>query len=235
MPPPHAHQTLEEATIMELLIGDKVWSSWSMRPWLVLKHTSAPFTETMIRLRRETSEEVRDAAIAAGSPTGLVPALKDGDVTIWDSLAISEYLAERFPAANLWPADPAARALGRAAAAEMHAGFPSLRGECPMDLSLREPMDIAPATEENVRRIVELWRGLLGRFGGPFLLGTDWSIADAFYTPVATRFRSYVIPLTDHGDDGTAGAYAARLLQTPEYLAWEHDALTDKRVVSGTP
>jgi glutathione S-transferase len=218
---------------MELLIGDKVWSSWSMRPWLVLKRTGAPFTETLIRLRRETSEEVRDAAIAAGSPTGMVPALKDGDVTVWDSLAISEYLADRFPAAGLWPADPAVRALGRAAAAEMHSGFASLRGECPMNLTLREPTEISPATEENVRRIVELWRGLLGRFGGPFLLGAGWSIADAFYTPVATRFRSYVIPLTDHGDDGTAGAYGARLLDTPEYLAWEHDALTDERVVSG--
>jgi glutathione S-transferase len=220
---------------MELLIGDKVWSSWSMRPWLVLKHTGTPFTETLIRLRRETSEEVRDAAIAAGSPTGMVPVLKDGPVTIWDSLAISEHLAERFPAAGLWPADPAARALGRAAAAEMHAGFASLRGECPMDLSLHTPTEVSPATQENVRRIVELWRSLLARFGGPFLLGEAWSIADAFYTPVATRFRSYVIPLTDHGDDGTAGAYAQRLLETPEYLAWEHDALTDERVVNRVP
>ena len=215
---------------MELLIGDKVWSSWSMRPWLVLRHTGVPFIETLIRLRRETSEEVRDAAIAAGSPTGLVPALKDGEVTVWDSLAISEYLAERFPAAGLWPADPAARALGRAAAAEMHSGFASLRGECPMDLARREPAALSPATQENVRRIVELWRDLLGRFGGPFLLGEAWSIADAFFTPVATRFRSYVVPLTDHGDDGAAGAYAARLLQTTEYLEWEHGALTDERV-----
>lgn len=219
---------------MELLIGDKVWSSWSMRPWLVLKHTGAPFTETLIRLRRETSEEVRDAAMAAGSPTGMVPALKDGEVTVWDSLAISEYLAERFAAAVLWPADPAARALGRAAAAEMHSGFASLRGECPMDLVRREPAALSPATQENVRRIVELWRDLLTRFGGPFLLGEAWSIADAFFTPVATRFRSYVVPLADHGDDGTAGAYAARLLQTPEYLDWEHGALTDERVLASS-
>jgi glutathione S-transferase len=218
---------------MELLIGDKVWSSWSMRPWLVLKRTGAPFTETLIRLRRETSEAVRDAAIAAGSPTGMVPALKDGEVTVWDSLAISEYLAERFPAAGLWPADPAARALGRAAAAEMHSGFASLRGECPMDLSRREPAELSPATQENVRRIVQLWRDLLAQSGGPFLLG-EWSIADAFYTPVATRFRSYVVPLTDHGDDGTAGAYATRLMETPEYRVWEHGALTDERVLAGT-
>lgn len=217
---------------MELLIGDKVWSSWSMRPWLALKHTGAPFTETLIRLRRESSDEVRDAAIAAGSPSGMVPALKDGAVTVWDSLAISEYLAERFPAAGLWPADPAARAVGRSAAAEMHSGFASLRGECPMDLSRREPATLTPATEENVRRIIALWRELLKRFGGPFLLGADWSIADAFYTPVASRFRGYHIHLTDQGDDGSAGAYAARLLETPEYLAWEHGALTDERVLA---
>lgn len=217
---------------MELLIGDKVWSTWSMRPWLVLKHTGAPFTETLIRLRREDSEEVRLAAQAAGSPTGLVPALKDGALTVWDSLAICEYLAERFPAARLWPADPAARALGRAAAAEMHSGFSSLRGECPMDLTRREAATLTPATEENVRRLVSLWRDLLRRFGGPFLLGAEWSIADAFYTPVATRLRSYHIHPTDHGDDGSAGAYAARLLETPEYLEWERGALSDERVTA---
>ncbi len=126
-----------------------------------------------------------------------------------------------------------ARALGRAAAAEMHSGFASLRGECPMDLTLREVRTLTPATSENVRRIVELWRDLLRRFGGPFLLGADWSIADAFFTPVATRFRTYAVSLTDHGDDGAAGAYATRLLETSEYLAWEHGALTDPRVLGG--
>jgi glutathione S-transferase len=219
---------------MELLIGDKVWSTWSMRPWLALRHTGAPFTETLIRLRRENSDEVRRAAMAAGSPSGLVPVLKDGALTVWDSLAISEYLAERFPAAGLWPADPAARALGRAAAAEMHSGFTSLRGECPMDLARREPAELSPATEDDVRRIVALWRDLLARFGGPFLLGEAWSIADAFFTPVATRFRSYVVPLTEHGDDGTANAYAARLMRTPEYLEWERGALADERVAAAS-
>jgi glutathione S-transferase len=217
---------------MELLIGDKVWSSWSMRPWLALKHTGAPFTETLIRLRRENSAEVREAARAGGSPTGMVPVLKDGGLAIWDSLAISEYLAERFPDAGLWPADPACRALGRAAAAEMHSGFPSVRGELPMDLAHRETATLTPATAENVERIVELWRDLLRRFGGPFLLGQQWSIADAFYTPVATRFRTYDVRLTDYGDDGAAGAYAARLLESPEYLEWERGALADDRVVN---
>jgi glutathione S-transferase len=217
---------------MELLIGDKVWSSWSMRPWLALKRTGAPFTETLIRLRRETSEDTREAAMAAGSPNGQVPVLKDQGLVIWDSLAICEHLAERFPDARLWPLDPQARAIGRAAASEMHAGFASLRGECPMELSVRETATLTPATQDNVRRIVVLWRDLLKRFGGPFLLGAEFSIVDAFYTPVATRFRTYGVHLSDYGDDGSAGAVAQRLLETPDYLEWELAALADERVVA---
>jgi len=208
---------------MELLIGDKVWSSWSMRPWLALKRTGAPFTEVPIRLHALTTH---DEAVAAGSPSGLVPVLKDGEATVWDSLAICEYLAEKFPAARLWPADPLARAMGRSAAAEMHSGFASLRGECPMDIAARAQADVAEATAVNIRRIVELWSGLLGRFGGPFLVGS-WSIADAFFTPVATRFRTYGLKLSDFGDTGAAGAYAARLLQTQEFLEWEKAALAE--------
>jgi glutathione S-transferase len=209
-------------TIMELLIGDKVWSSWSMRPWLVLKRAGADFTETPIALRTEAT----DAKIrAAGSPSGLVPLLKDGDLVIWDSLAISEYVAEAFPAAGLWPTDRTAKALGRAASAEMHSGFHSLRGELSMDLAKRVVSTLVPATEADVRRVVELWLSLLRQFGGPFLLGATWTIADAFFTPVATRFRTYGVRLSDYGDDGPAGAYGARLLEQPEYLEWEKDAL----------
>jgi glutathione S-transferase len=205
---------------MEIVIGDKAWSSWSMRPWLVLKRTGEPFIETLVRLRREETE----AAIrAAGSPNGKVPVLKDGDLVIWDSLAICEYLADRFPAAALWPSDVVKRGVGRAAVAEMHAGFGSLRGECPMDLGLRHVATLSEMTHADIRRMVELWSGLLHRFGGPFLLG-EWSIADAFFTPVATRFRSYGVRLTDFGDQGDAGAYAERLLETPEYLEWEKGA-----------
>ena len=210
---------------MELLIGDKLWSTWSMRPWLALKHTGAPFDETLIRLR---TEQTNVDARAAGSPSGKVPVLKDGDLTIWDSLAICEHLAETFPTARLWPADPVARALGRSAAAEMHSGFASLRGECPMDLSYREEVAVSEATHIDLRRLVELWSGLLQRCGGPFLVGA-WSIADAFYTPVATRLRSYGLRLTDYGDTGPCGAYAERLLETPEFLDWEKAALADVR------
>ncbi|MBV9994826.1 MAG: glutathione S-transferase family protein [Caulobacteraceae bacterium] len=210
---------------MEILIGDKLWSSWSMRPWLVLKRAGADFKETLIRLR---TERTTANAIAAGSPNGRVPVLKDGDLTVWDSLAICEHLAERFRAAQLWPPDPAARAMARAAAAEMHASFASLRGECPMDLALDREAELSEATHADIRRIVELWSGLLARFGGPFLVG-GWSIADAFYTPVATRFRSYGVKLSDYGDQGAAAAYAERLLRTPEFLEWEQEALADPR------
>ncbi|MGH7015893.1 MAG: glutathione S-transferase, partial [Caulobacteraceae bacterium] len=199
----------------------KALSSWSMRPWLALKKTGAPFTETLVHLHRE---ETHHALKAAGSPSGLAPALKDGELIIWDSLAICEYLAEKNPQAKLWPDDPARRALGRSAAAEMHAGFRSLRGECPMDLKLRVAATLVEATAQDVRRIIELWNDLLTRFGGPFLLG-EWSIADAFFTPVATRFRSYGIRLSDYGDPGPAGALSERLLEAPEFLAWEKDAL----------
>ena len=214
---------------MELIIGDKVWSSWSMRPWLALKHARVDFTETLIRLRQVSSDHTAQAAAAAGSPSKLVPALKDGDLVVWDSLAICEYLAEQVPAARLWPADPVARALGRCAVAEMHAGFHSLRGECAMDLSQRVTIDVSEATARDIQRIVDLWTGLLSRFGGPFLLG-EWSIADAFYTPVATRLRTYGLRLSDFGDTGAAGAYSTRLLQTPELLEWEAGALADPRV-----
>ena len=207
---------------MELLIGDKVWSSWSMRPWLVAKRSGAAFEERYVKLHRS---ETHFEALKAGSPTGLVPVLKDGELVIWDSLAICEYLAERFPDAKLWPQDVAARALGRSAAAEMHGGFHSLRGELSMDLAKREKATIMPSTETDTRRIVELWSSLLKRFGGPWLLGADWSIADAFFTPVATRFRSYGVMLSDFGDTGACGGYAERLLETPEFVEWERAAL----------
>lgn len=202
---------------LELVIGTRKWSTWSLRPWLVLKRTGASFDERLIPLRQEDGRT--EAEIAPHSPSGLVPALKDGDLTIWDSLAISEYLAETYP--GLWPKDPAARALARAAACEMHSGFGSLRGECPMALEV-EPrvVDLSPATQKDVRRITRLMCELLNRFGGRYLCG-EWSIADAFYTPVATRFRTYGVKLTDYGDDGAAGAYCARLLETPEFLEWE--------------
>ncbi len=215
---------------MELVIGDKTYSSWSMRPWLALKRTGRPFTEFKIRLRQDGTP----SEIAPHSPSGQVPALKVDGLVVWDSLAVCEYLAERFPEARLWPEDPAARALGRAAAAEMHSGFTSLRGECAVDLGA-EPRQhgVSEATATNVRRIVALWSDLLERFGGPFLLGKDWSIADAFYTPVASRFRTYGIHPSDYGDTGPAGEYCERLLDQPEYLEWERGAAEERAARAG--
>jgi glutathione S-transferase len=207
---------------MDIVVGTKKWSSWSMRPWLVLKRTGAPFTETLIRLRQ--GQGTFDD-IAAHSPSQLVPALKDGELTIWDSLAICEHLNDSFPEARLWPEHPGARALARSAACEMHSGFAALRKECPMELGETLRVELSDAARTDIRRIVVLWRDLLGRFDGDFLCG-GWSIADAFFTPVATRFRTYGVDLADYGDDGAAAAYAERLLATPEYQAWEADALS---------
>jgi glutathione S-transferase len=211
---------MEAGMALELVIGTKKWSTWSMRPWLALRRAGADFTETLVELRQENN--MTEAEIRPHSPSGLVPALKDGDLIVCDSLAICEYLAERFP--GLWPKDAAARAQARSAAAQMHSGYPSLRGECPMDLSAAPKVaELSEATHKDLRRIVELWSGMLDQFGGPFLAG-DWSIADAMFTPVATRLRTYGVRLGDFGDDGKCGEYASRLLEQPEFLGWEADS-----------
>lgn len=203
---------------MEIVVGTKRWSTWSLRPWLALKRTGAAFTETLIPLREV---ETSTTEILKHSPSGLVPVLKVDGLVIWDSLAICEFLAERFPAARLWPQDAGARALARSVTAEMHSGFGDLRRDCPMDLGLVTSAELSEGVQANVRRIVRVWNECLARPGGPFLFG-DWSIADAFYTPVATRFRSYGVDLAAHGDvDGKAAAYRDLLLSTPEFLEWE--------------
>ena len=200
---------------MELVIGSKRWSSWSMRPWLALKRTGASFHERLIPLYQE--EGRTRAQILPHSPSGRVPALKSGTIVIPESLAICEYLAEAFPDAKLWPEDADLRALGRGATSEMHAGFRALRLECPMDLA--RPVggiELSEDAQADIARVRALWTDLLGRSGGPFLLG-DWSIADAFFTPVATRFRTYAV------DPGTPelAAYMDQLLTWPDFLAWE--------------
>ncbi len=207
---------------MELVIGDKVFSSWSLRPWLVLKRTGAPFQETIIPLYRNDHKP----KVLAHSPSGLVPVLKVDGVVIWDSLAICEHLADRFPEAGLWPSDPLVRAVARSATAEMHSGFAALRNECGMDLAKRVVQPPSAAVSDNLRRLVALWTDLRTRYGedGPFLFG-GWSIPDAFFTPVATRIRSYGLDLAAHGDPGEARKYVEALLGAPEFVAWERDAL----------
>lgn len=200
---------------MEIVIGSKRWSSWSMRPWLSLKRTGAEFRERLITLYQADGQTRLD--ILPHSPSGRVPALKTGRVVIPESLAICEYLAETFPDARLWPADADLRALGRAAASEMHAGFRALRLECPMDLA--RPVEAIALSDDalaDIARVRALWTDLLTRSGGPFLLG-EWSNADAFFTPVATRFRTYAV---DPGSPLLA-AYMDRLLSWPDFLEWE--------------
>jgi glutathione S-transferase len=202
---------------MKLVIGDKNTSSWSMRPWLPLKRIGVPFEEIWVRMRRDDTT----ANLLVHSGTGKAPILKDGDLTVWDTLAICEYLADKFPEAKLWPANPVKRALARSATAEMHSGFGSLRGECPMDLVTEKSVELSELTHQDIRRIVALWNDLRGRFAadGPYLVG-EWSIADAFFTPVATRFKTYGVILSEYGDTGPAGAYAATLLADPHYREW---------------
>jgi glutathione S-transferase len=209
---------------MELVIGDKNLSSWSLRPWLVLKRAGQPFTETMVRLNLDNTT----AEILRHSPTAKVPALKtDAGYVVWDSMAISVHVAEQSPG-KVWPADQEARDFARSAACEMHSGFGSLRGECAMNLSLRTTKAISDATGADLRRLVALFSEGRKKFAanGPYLCGT-WSVADAFYTPVATRIRTYGIKLSDYGDTGAAAEYVATLLAEPDFLEWERAALAD--------
>ncbi|HSM19485.1 MAG TPA: glutathione S-transferase, partial [Hyphomicrobiales bacterium] len=168
-----------------LVIGDKNYSSWSLRPWLALKACGVPFKEERVQLRQADSQ----AEIFRHSPSGKVPALKTDIGIICDSLAIVEYLAEQHPEAKLWPTDREARAAARSVSAEMHAGFQALRNDMPMDLLSELPMpELSEALENNIRRVVAIWQDTRARFGkiGPFLLG-DFTNADAMYAPVATR------------------------------------------------
>ncbi len=201
-----------------LVIGDKNLSSWSLRPWLALKQCGIPFAERRIRLRQPDSK----AAILAQSPSGKVPALHIDALVVGDSLAILEFLAERHPDYGLWPKDAEARALARSIAAEMHAGFPTLRNEMSMDLLARLPTPpIGDDLGREIARIVTIWREMRAGFGasGPFLFG-GFTNADAMFAPVATRFRTYGVDLTRFGDDGSAAAYGAAILALPAMAAW---------------
>jgi glutathione S-transferase len=216
---------------MELIIGPRLYSTWSLRPWLVLKHCKADFSVREIDIYSPEGQ----AALALISPSRLVPLLKVEGETIWDSMAISVWCAERYPEARLWPADPYARWLARSAACEMHGGFMALRTECGMgpDHTMVGPDRSSPPSGEavarDIRRIVSLWQEMRRRFGagGPWLFG-EWSVPDAFFTPVAARFRHNQIDLAAHGDDGTAAAYRDALLAQPDFLEWSAQALSDR-------
>lgn len=205
-----------------LIIGNKSWSSWSLRPWLVLKRFAIPFTEIAIPLRQPDSK----ALMLAHSPAGKVPTLVIDGMLVWDSLAIIECMADRHPEKAIWPKDRDARAIARCVSAEMHSGFQALREHCPMDLFATKPMATVPdAVEHNLRRIIDSWKECKTRYGGdgPFLF-SGFSAADAMFAPVCSRLRTYIPDLARYGDDGTAAAYIDAIFATPEMAEWAQGA-----------
>ena len=206
----------------ELVIGDKRWSSWSLRPWLLMTVFGIPFRETPIRLRQQGTAE----QLARHSPSGLVPVLKASGIAVWDSLAIVEFVAEEHRDKPIWPADRALRAAARTVSAEMHSGFYSLRKAMPMDfLNVHAAQPVEDDVRRDIERIVALWTACRQRSGqdGDFLFGA-FTAADAMFAPVATRFRSYSVDLRDFGDDGAAAHYATTVLSLPEMTAWGEGA-----------
>ncbi|MCL4771446.1 MAG: glutathione S-transferase family protein [Burkholderiaceae bacterium] len=213
--------------MLQLYIGNKNYSSWSMRPWVLLRQAGIPFEEVLARFDSFDPDSQFKATIAGISPTGKVPVLVDGDLTIWDTLAIAEYLAETYPEKHLWPQDKAARARARSVCAEMHSGFTALRGACPMNIEAHLPEVGAliwrdkPAVRADVQRLVEMWTGLLEQHGGPMLFGA-FTIADAFYAPVCMRLHSYGLPVPEH-----IQAYVQRVRALPGVKAWIDGALAE--------
>ena len=198
---------------LTLYLGNKNYSSWSMRAGLAVRLSGAAFREERFDL---AAEGVRDEILRL-SPAGKVPFLRAGDVVIWDSMAIFEYLAETCTDVAMWPRDPAARAVARAVAAEMHAGFPRLRASMPMNIRRSSPGKGRDAgVAEEIERIGAIWRDCRERFGaqGTFLFG-DWSLADVAYAPVVSRFRTYAVQFDDRAE-----AYAAAVRSRPEFVEW---------------
>jgi glutathione S-transferase len=209
----HRRVPSENAMTLKLILGNKNYSSWSLRPWLAMRQAGLTFEEEVIPLYEPGSRE----RILRYSPTGKVPVLIDGDMTIWESLAILDHLAERFPKIELWPSDPKARAHARAVSAEMHAGFGPLRRHCPMNMRrVGKRRELTAEVDADVRRIEAIWTECRARFGqgGPFLFGR-FSAADAMYAPVVSRFASYAI-----GVGAACEAYMAAMMALPAWEEW---------------
>ena len=210
---------------LKLIIGNKNYSSWSLRPWIALKVAGIAFDEQVISLDAKDFK----AQVTKVSGTGKVPALADGDVHVWESLAILEYLAETFPQARLWPADPQARAQARAIAAEMHAGFVPLRRELPMNMWRPvKPRELTPEAAANVARIDAMWTDCRNRFGagGPFLFGA-FGAADAMYAPVVSRFHTYGVAVGP-----VARAYLDAVTALPAWAEWRAAALREPWILA---
>jgi glutathione S-transferase len=218
--------------MLTLYIGNKNYSSWSMRPWVLLRQAGIPFQEVMVRFDDMAAQSAFRQTMAAVTPVGKVPVLVDDGLVIWDTLAIAEYLAEQFPDRALWPADRAARARARSICAEMHSGFSALRSACGMNIEAKLPhigalaLRDQPAVRADLARIVAMWSELLAQHGGPMLFGA-FSIADAYYAPVAMRIRTYALPVP-----ADVEAYINRLVALPGVAAWMTDALAEQDFVA---
>lgn len=200
-----------------LHIANKNYSSWSLRPWLLMRTLNIPFNEQLHPFDPDSNW----AAYRTFSPSGKVPCLQDSETHIWDSLAIAEYLAETYP--QVWPADKTARAWARSASAEMHSGFQALRNNCSMSCGHRIQLHtISPALQKDIARIDELWNEGLRKFGGAFLAGEKFTAVDAFFAPVAFRFQTYGLSLT-----GAAQEYLAHLLNLPAMQEWYASGLAE--------
>ncbi len=212
---------------MQLYIGNKNYSSWSMRPWVLMTQAGIPFEEIKLRFDAFTPESQFKAAVHRLNPAGRVPVLVDDGLAVWDTLAIAEYLAECFPDKQLWPADRQARARARSVCAEMHSGFGALRHHFGMNIEAQLPevgarvLQEQPAVLGDVERILAMWGELLAQHGGPMLFGA-FGIADAFYAPVVMRFRTYGVPLP-----APIAVYAERVVALPGVAAWIADALAE--------
>lgn len=207
-----------------LIIGNRNYSSWSLRPWIAMRVSGIEFSEEVIALDQPDTK----ARIAAHSPAARVPVLHHGDIVVWESLAILEYLAEVYRDARLWPAAPAARAMARAVASEMHSGFQALRKHCPMNM--RRPkaaIELPPGVQGDVRRIEELWRTCREGHGtdGPFLFGR-FTAADAMFAPVISRFETYAVPVSQPSLD-----YMAAVTALPAWKAWKAAAEAETWVI----
>jgi glutathione S-transferase len=218
--------------MLQLYIGNKNYSSWSMRSWVLLKQAGIPFQEHWIEFDAFGDPASNfGKAIRNVSPAGRVPALVDDGFVVWDSLAIAEYAAEKFPEKQLWPQDARKRARARSVCAEMHSGFMALRGACPMNIeaSLHDAGAIVwrdkPGVRADVQRIVQMWTELLEQNKGPMLFG-EFSVADAFYAPVCMRIKNYGLPVPGHITD-----YVRRVCALPGVKAWIDGALEEKKFV----
>ena len=213
--------------MLKLYIGNKNYSSWSMRPWVLLKQSGIAFEEVKVRFDSFDKDSQFRKTMAAITPVGKVPVLVDGDCVVWDTLAIAEYAAEKFPEKALWPLDAKARARARSICAEMHSGFGALRSACPMNIEASLP-DIGqliwrdkPAVRSDVARITAMWDELLQTHRGPMLFG-DFTVADAYFAPVAMRLKTYALPVPNG-----ITAYINRLCAMRGVKAWIDDALLE--------